>query len=63
MLAIRIAAVMVLPLLASCASSGLYNMTEEWCERHVEVSAARCPEHQESADPQQRVAANEVGRN
>ena len=64
MLRIRFAAVVILPLLlASCASSGLYNMTEEWCDRHLDVSAARCPGQQEPAEQPQRVAANEVARN
>ena len=63
MLSIRLAAIVILPLLASCASSGLYNMTEEWCDRHLDVSAARCPGQQEPADQPQRVAANEVARN
>jgi len=35
-----------LPLLASCASSGLYIMSDEWCERHLDASAAHCPENQ-----------------
>jgi len=63
MLGVRLAAIVMLPLLASCASSGLYNMTEEWCDRHLDVSAARCPGQQEPADQPQRVAANEVARN
>ncbi len=36
----------VVPLLASCANSGLYNMSDEWCTRHSDASAARCPENQ-----------------
>lgn len=40
------ALIAVAPLLASCASSGLYNMSNEWCARHVDASAARCPENQ-----------------
>jgi len=36
----------VVPLLASCASSGLYYMSDDWCERHLGASAARCPENQ-----------------
>ena len=36
----------VVPLLASCASSGLYNMSDDWCERHLNASAARCPANQ-----------------
>jgi len=38
--------IVVAPLLASCASSGLYNMSDEWCARHLDASAARCPESQ-----------------
>ena len=30
-------------LLAGCASSGLYNMSDEWCAAHVTASEARCP--------------------
>jgi hypothetical protein len=33
----------LVPLLASCASSGLYNMTNDWCAEHVSASEARCP--------------------
>jgi hypothetical protein len=29
-------------LLASCASSGLYNMSDDWCAAHLNASAARC---------------------
>jgi len=36
----------LVPLLASCASSGLYNMSEEWCTTHSGATAARCPESQ-----------------
>jgi hypothetical protein len=36
----------VAPLLASCASSGLYNMSNEWCAKHLDATAARCPENQ-----------------
>jgi len=36
----------VVPLLASCASSGLYYMSDDWCERHLNASAARCPANQ-----------------
>jgi hypothetical protein len=62
MFATRITAIVILPLLASCASSGLYYMSDGWCEAHLEASAARCPEHQERLDQQQRVAANQAGR-
>ena len=43
------ALIVVAPLLASCASSGLYNMSDEWCARHLDATAARCPENQELA--------------
>jgi hypothetical protein len=42
-------------LLAGCASSGLYNMSDEWCSAHLDASAARCPENEEA----RRVAAND----
>ncbi len=38
--------IVVAPLLASCASSGLYNMSDEWCAKHLDATAARCPENQ-----------------
>jgi len=63
MFGIRVTAIVMLPLLASCAGSGLYNMTEQWCDTHLQASAARCPEHQERIDEQQQVAANQVGPN
>ena len=37
------------PLLAACASSGLYNMSDQWCARHSEATAAQCPRGQEPA--------------
>jgi hypothetical protein len=40
------AVIALMPLLASCASSGLYNMSDEWCASHLDASAARCPENQ-----------------
>lgn len=43
-------------LLASCASSGLYNMSDNWCAAHLNASAARCP------SDQQRVADRELER-
>ena len=53
----KIPTIMVLvPLLASCASSGLYNMSDEWCTAHMNASAARCPQNEE----QRRVAANDT---
>jgi hypothetical protein len=33
----------MMPLLASCASSGLYEMSDDWCARHVDASPAHCP--------------------
>ena len=49
----------LIPLLASCASSGLYNMSDEWCAAHLGASAARCPEKK---DEQRRVADNDRQR-
>ena len=46
----------LMPLLASCASSGFYNMSDEWCSRHLDASASRCPRDEA------RVAANDVAR-
>jgi hypothetical protein len=47
-------------LLASCASSGLYNMSDNWCAEHLNASAARClPDPQRVADRElERVANN-----
>jgi hypothetical protein len=47
-------------LLASCASSGLYNMSDNWCAAHLNASAARClPDQQRIADKElERVANN-----
>jgi len=47
-------------LLASCASSGLYNMSDNWCAAHLNASAARClPDKQRVADKElERVANN-----
>jgi hypothetical protein len=42
-------------LLAGCASSGLYNMSDDWCAAHIDASAARCPENEQA----RRVAAND----
>lgn len=36
----------VVPLLTSCASSGMYYMSDDWCARHLAASAARCPGNQ-----------------
>lgn len=61
----RIAYIVALvPLLASCASSGLYNMSDEWCAAHVSASASRCPlDRQRVADNErERVADNVVRR-
>ena len=43
------ALIAVVPLLSSCASSGLYYMSDDWCARHVDASAARCPENRSRA--------------
>ena len=43
-------------LLASCASTGLYNMSDDWCGAHVNASTARCPQNEE----RRRVAANDT---
>ncbi|MBV8146276.1 MAG: hypothetical protein JO184_14860 [Gammaproteobacteria bacterium] len=51
---IQFVAVLV-PFLGSCASSGLYNMTDDWCGTHLEASAARCPHRTE----ERRVAVND----
>ena len=52
-------------LLASCASSGLYNMSDEWCVAHLNASAARClPDQERVADKErERVADNVAQRN
>jgi hypothetical protein len=52
------------PLLASCASSGLYNMSDEWCAAHMGASASRCPlDRQRVADNEgERVADNRAGQ-
>jgi hypothetical protein len=44
-----VAVVPLLASLASCAGSGLYNMSDEWCTKHLDASAARCPENQAAA--------------
>ena len=51
--------VALIPLLASCASSGFYNMSDQWCAAHLGASAARCPEKK---DEQRRVADNDRRR-
>jgi hypothetical protein len=42
------AIVALVPLLASCASSGLYNMSDDWCATHLLASTARCPDHRQA---------------
>ena len=52
----RVALVAVLvSLLASCASSGFYNMSDSWCVAHPGASLARCPQKSE----ERRVAVND----
>jgi len=46
----------VVPLLASCASSGLYDMSDDWCTAHPGASVARCPGKEEDG----RVAVSET---
>lgn len=40
------ALIAAMPLLASCASSGLYYMSDDWCASHLDAGPARCPENQ-----------------
>jgi len=54
-----IAFVALAPLLSSCASWGLYNMSDDWCAKHLDASEARCPRGQEQ--DQQRVVHNDSG--
>lgn len=57
--------VVIVPLLAACASSGLYNMSDAWCATHLSASEARCPEHQESVavNNKERIVNNVVHPN
>lgn len=57
-----LAIVALVSLLASCASSGLYNMSDDWCARHLDASAARCPGDQQRAvhNDKERVADNQT---
>jgi hypothetical protein len=59
-----IAIVAVIPLLTSCASSGLYYMSDDWCAAHLSASAARCPKDQERVvhKDQERVVHNDSER-
>lgn len=45
----RAAFIASIPLLASCAGPGLFNMSDEWCARHADATVARCPGNQELA--------------
>ena len=38
----------VMPLLASCVSSGFYDMSDDWCASHLAAGPARCPENQKA---------------
>ena len=50
-------------LLASCASSGLYNMSDDWCAAHLDASAARClPDQQRVAEQERERVANNVAQ-
>jgi hypothetical protein len=55
----KLATIVVTVMLASCASSGLYNMSDAWCSAHLNASAARCPEKK---DEDRRVADNQRAR-
>ena len=44
----------LVPLWASCASSGLYNMSDSWCTEHPSASVARCPKK----DAERHVSVN-----
>jgi hypothetical protein len=44
------ALIALVPLLASCASSGLYNMSDDWCAQHSDATAAHCPGNPGLAD-------------
>jgi hypothetical protein len=56
--------VALVSLLASCASSGLYNMSDDWCAAHLDASAARCPSHQKRVvqDDRQRAVNKEIAQ-
>jgi hypothetical protein len=55
--------VALVPLLAACASSGLYNMSDQWCATHLRASAARCPDDSNTAvNDKERVAKNDTRR-
>ena len=53
----------LMPLLASCASSGFYYMSDDWCARHLDAGAARCPLNQQgrTSDVDQDVDAEQSG--
>ena len=53
------------PLLASCASSGLYNMSDTWCAAHPSASLARCPikDDRVAANDSEHLANSEVATN
>jgi hypothetical protein len=64
MSSMRITSIVALVLLlASCASSGLYNMSDNWCATHLNASAARCPaDQQRVADKERERVANNVAQ-
>jgi hypothetical protein len=57
--------VALVPLLASCTSAGLFNMSDDWCAAHMGASESRCPKQQERvADTnRERVTDSEVRQN
>jgi hypothetical protein len=46
--------------LSGCASSGLYTMSDDWCMRHPQASAAHCGHHPQ--DVAQQVGGNTISR-
>jgi hypothetical protein len=57
--------VALVPLLASCASAGLFNMSDDWCAAHVGASESRCPKQQErvAETTRERFVNSEVRQN
>ena len=41
---VGVALVTVVALMMGCASSGLFDMSERWCDSHPNASAAHCGE-------------------
>jgi len=48
---VGVLAIAVLVYTTGCASSGLYDMSDQWCDAHPEASPARCKrDHTQSWD-------------